>query len=209
MGRKKTPTSTMNVAEKQNTDLAKRLDGLITDVNALKNYLGISAQAINQYRLGISRPSIENLCKIADYYNVTTDYLLGRTEVKTIDENIITAAKTTGLTENALQKIKQSNLKGEYSYLINCGYLEDIAHCISLYKEHLLSVYLEDYKSKIAAEKAKKDGAVFVDLHIERSRNDAERRGYKADLIELALKITQGIDSDFREKYGDDDNDPH
>lgn len=45
MGRKKTPTSTMNVAEKQNTDLAKRLDGLITDVNALKNYLGISAQS--------------------------------------------------------------------------------------------------------------------------------------------------------------------
>ena len=84
MGRKKTPTSTMNVAEKQNTDLAKRLDGLITDANALKNYLGISAQAINQYRLGISRPSLENLCKIADYYHVTTDYLLGRTDVKTI-----------------------------------------------------------------------------------------------------------------------------
>ena len=86
MGRKKTPTSTMNVAEKQNTDLAKRLDSLITDVNALKNYLGISAQAINQYRLGISRPSLENLCKIADYYHVTTDYLLGRTTSRSIKD---------------------------------------------------------------------------------------------------------------------------
>ena len=56
MGRKKTPTSTMNVAEKQNTDLAKRLDGLITDVNALKNYLGISAQAINQYASIAGKP---------------------------------------------------------------------------------------------------------------------------------------------------------
>ena len=67
MGRKTIPASPMNVAEKQNTALAKRLDELITDTNALKTYLDISAQAINQYRLGISRPSLENLCKIADY----------------------------------------------------------------------------------------------------------------------------------------------
>lgn len=109
MGRKKTPTSTMNVAEKQNTDLAKRLDGLITDVNALKNYLGISAQAINQYRLGISRPSLENLCKIADYYHVTTDYLLGRTTSKSIDEDVLTTIQTVGLSDLAVYALKSDS----------------------------------------------------------------------------------------------------
>lgn len=95
MGRKPTPTSRMNVAEKQDTVLAKRLDELITDVSALKVYLGISAQAINQYRLGISRPSLENLCKIADYYHVTTDYLLGRTSMKRASQIFREALKKT------------------------------------------------------------------------------------------------------------------
>lgn len=111
MGRKKTPTSTMNVAEKQNTDLAKRLDGLITDANALKNYLGISAQAINQYRLGISRPSLENLCKIADYYHVTTDYLLGRTTSRSIKEDVLTTVQTVGLSDLAVYALKSDSTK--------------------------------------------------------------------------------------------------
>lgn len=109
MGRKTIPASSMNVAEKQNTTLAKRLDELITDTNALKTYLDISAQAINQYRLGISRPSLENLCKIADYYGVTTDYLLGRTTTKTVNEDIATTSKTTGLSEAAVTKLNEAN----------------------------------------------------------------------------------------------------
>lgn len=102
MGRRKSDISTLNVAEKQNTELAKRLDELITDTTALKEYLGVSAQAINQYRLGIARPSLENLCKIADFYNVTTDYLLGRTSIKTIRADIAAAGKVTGLSETAI-----------------------------------------------------------------------------------------------------------
>ena len=75
MGRKRSDTSKMNVAEKQETPLAKRLSELITDGNELKDFLGVSAQAINQYKLGLSRPSLENLCKIASYYGVSADYL--------------------------------------------------------------------------------------------------------------------------------------
>lgn len=105
MGRAKNPTSLMNVAEQQNTVLAKRLSGLITDVSELKDYLGVSPQAINQYRLGVSRPSLENLCKIADFYKVSTDYLLGRTETKTTEEDIAVAVKTTGLSEQAVNSL--------------------------------------------------------------------------------------------------------
>lgn len=111
MGRKTTPTSKMNVAEKQDTVLAKRLDQLITDVSALKAYLGISAQAINQYRLGISRPSLENLCKIADYYHVTTDYLLGRTTSRSIEENILTTIQTIGLSDLAVYALRSDSSK--------------------------------------------------------------------------------------------------
>lgn len=108
MGRKKSIASQMNVVEKQETALARTLDNLIVDSNDLKQYLGVSSQAINQYRLGISRPSLENLCKIADYYGVTTDYLLGRSEIKTAKEDVIVAAKTTGLTESAILSLQEA-----------------------------------------------------------------------------------------------------
>lgn len=105
MGRKKSPTSDMDVREKQLTPLARQLSELITDANALKEHLGVTMQAVNQYKLGLARPSLENLCKIADFYGVTTDYLLGRTKTRTINEDVATAIKTTGLSETAIKKL--------------------------------------------------------------------------------------------------------
>jgi transcriptional regulator with XRE-family HTH domain len=40
--------------------------------------LGIGNNSIVQYESGIRTPNIELLEKYADYFNVTTDYLLGR-----------------------------------------------------------------------------------------------------------------------------------
>lgn len=101
MSRKKNPASEMNVAEKQSLPLAQRLSALITDVSALKDCLGVSVQAINQYKLGVSRPSLENLCKIADFYGISTDYLLGRTEYAAKDVETTKVLEYVGLTENA------------------------------------------------------------------------------------------------------------
>lgn len=109
MGKKKNATSEMNVAEKQSTNLASRLNDLITDGEALKKYLNVSSQAINQYKLGISRPSLDNLCKIADYYKVSVDYLLGRTNTQTVEEDIQIACETTGLSENAVKILSDLN----------------------------------------------------------------------------------------------------
>ena len=38
---------------------------------------GISIASLSAYERGQYAPSIENLCKLADFYNVTVDYLLG------------------------------------------------------------------------------------------------------------------------------------
>ena len=42
------------------------------------NYLGVTVQAYYKYENEKSEPSINNLIKLADYYNVTLDYLVGR-----------------------------------------------------------------------------------------------------------------------------------
>lgn len=39
----------------------------------------VSQELISQYELGKTKPTVENLLKLADYFNCSTDYLLQRT----------------------------------------------------------------------------------------------------------------------------------
>ncbi len=41
--------------------------------------LEVSQELISHYETGKSKPNIETLIKLADYFNCSTDYLLGRT----------------------------------------------------------------------------------------------------------------------------------
>ena len=41
--------------------------------------LNITQVTYGRYELGTSEPTIETLCNLADYYNVSLDYLVGRT----------------------------------------------------------------------------------------------------------------------------------
>ena len=72
-----------NIAEKYNSVFATRLRQIIQErditQDSIATHIGVSRQTVSQYANGISDPSFETLGKIADYFNVTTDYLLGRT----------------------------------------------------------------------------------------------------------------------------------
>jgi len=56
--------------------------------------LDISSGRYSQYETGIRNPSYELLIKIADFYGVTTDYLLGHQSISQVilDEKILLAA---------------------------------------------------------------------------------------------------------------------
>ena len=55
----------------------------LTQVEMAKK-LGISRSTIGMYETGAREPDFETLEKIADFFNVDTDYLLGRTEQTTV-----------------------------------------------------------------------------------------------------------------------------
>lgn len=42
--------------------------------------LGVTQAAYSMYESGVREPDKDTLFKLADYFNVTTDYLLGRTD---------------------------------------------------------------------------------------------------------------------------------
>lgn len=45
----------------------------------LAAYLSLSTGTISNYENGVHFPDLRTLCKLADYFDVTTDYLLNRT----------------------------------------------------------------------------------------------------------------------------------
>ena len=42
--------------------------------------LGMKQSSINRYELGLSSPTLETLLKYADYFDVSLDYIFGRTD---------------------------------------------------------------------------------------------------------------------------------
>lgn len=68
--------------------------------------LGLTPQAFSYFVNG-REPNYETLGKIADYFQVSVDYLLGRSDVKTADPNLEAACKYTGLSEKAVNILSE------------------------------------------------------------------------------------------------------
>lgn len=47
---------------------------------AVSKEIGVSRYAIYSYEKGKTAPTLDGLIMLADYFDVTTDYLLGRTD---------------------------------------------------------------------------------------------------------------------------------
>lgn len=72
-------------------------------ITALSNALGISRQAVSQYADGTGQPNADKLTRIADFFGVSTDWLLGRSGgVKEVNADIIGAAQYTKLAESVI-----------------------------------------------------------------------------------------------------------
>lgn len=63
----------------------------------LGNALGVSKQSVSNWENGNIMPSIDLLVRIADYFGVTTDYLLGRGNDRAINTKGLTDSQITHL----------------------------------------------------------------------------------------------------------------
>lgn len=79
-----------------NMEIGKILTALRKEKNIgqkeLAAYLRLSTGTISNYENGVHSPDLNTLCKLADYFDVTTDYLLNRTSYrytpKKMDQNL-------------------------------------------------------------------------------------------------------------------------
>lgn len=85
-------TELMKVNDKKQADIAELLE--------------VTRQSVSQYCGGVSLPPVDKLVMLADYFDVSTDYLLGRTDVKTTDTTVKEICAYTGLCEEAIKVLK-------------------------------------------------------------------------------------------------------
>jgi len=75
------------------------------NISELAEYLKISPDAVNQWRAGYTRPSIDKLGEIAKFFGVTTDYLLGVTPDNIPNLDVRAVVEKTRLTKSAIERL--------------------------------------------------------------------------------------------------------
>ena len=99
------------------TDVKKVIGQRINELLATNNvkqkelaaYLSIPDNTISYFAKGTRVPNTEQIIKIAGYFNVSTDYLLGKTDVRTTDTELKNVAEYMGLSEDVIEKFARRN----------------------------------------------------------------------------------------------------
>lgn len=132
--------------------LAERLENLIEEkkdtdytlsIPKQCKQMDIPLQTFYKYKNAESDCSITYLSIIADYYGVSTDYLLGRTNAKSPNSKIQAVCNTVGLSDKAVKKlmdIKENNDTTGYSDILSVS-IEDISfeNYLALISTYILS----------------------------------------------------------------------
>ncbi|MBR2924243.1 MAG: helix-turn-helix transcriptional regulator [Clostridia bacterium] len=73
----------------------------------LAEAVGVARQTISQYMDGKAQPTIDKFSLIADFFDVSADYLLGKTPVEEINIEKKAISKATGLNRKSLQLLEK------------------------------------------------------------------------------------------------------
>lgn len=88
-----------------------RLNQLMDDTNtthtALAEYLNLTRQAVSSYLDGKAFPTLEKFYKICNFFNVSSDYLLGFTNSTLKDTTLQQLTDKTGLSSNTVKVLEE------------------------------------------------------------------------------------------------------
>ena len=73
----------------------------------LASYLDITPQSVGQYTDGKSLPTADKIIKMAKYFDVSTDYLLGVSNVSTYNADLLSVSNFLGISEKAVKGLKE------------------------------------------------------------------------------------------------------
>lgn len=111
--------------EKKKSPLPTRLRELVANgkwtQKEIASAVGVKPQSISQYLDGTVNPSYSVLIGLADLFGVSTDYLLGRTSIKTSDMILSGAAEHLGLSQRAISTLQSNKTVQNVTNHMLCG----------------------------------------------------------------------------------------
>jgi len=108
MGRTKKITNVKKYYDPFPKRLRELLDRPGETQGKLADFINVNRQSIGQWKDGTTSPDINALDKIAEYYNVSADYLLGRSDVASPNVTIQAIHEKTGLSDKAIEELMRS-----------------------------------------------------------------------------------------------------
>lgn len=104
----------------------------------LADFVGVKRQTVAQWKDGKTAPDVYNFQKIAEYFKLPYEYLLGESDSK-VHENMI-LAQTLGLSDQALEKLKRWAGEGDFvqdlrrseivSQIISHDAFDELVRCV-------------------------------------------------------------------------------
>lgn len=156
--------------------------------------IGITQQTYGRYENGARRPDLEIIERMAVYFKVSADYLLGLKNVRTPDYNLQAASGVTGLSQETIEHIWEligNPMFPESEYLLNM-IIQFISPdiMISAIKAHDHIMKLHTLRTKIL-EKFNKAQNTNLPLSLvdaeEYDYEEARRLGLSKELADFAL----------------------
>ena len=154
--------------------IGKRINALLGEQDRkqkeLANHLGVTDNTISYFCSGKRTPNTAQIGLIAAFFNVSTDYLLGRTDAWTTDKDLKFVCEYTGLSEEAVRalcviksdfhdlKKQQNHFQDIPSEFVNVFISGGSLHILSLYAAQFLIAIMEQIEShKLAIDILKTD----------------------------------------------------
>lgn len=94
-----------------NVRIRELMDANNTTSAMLAKQVGLSEQGVRQWTSGNSRPDIDKIIEIANYFEVSIDYLFGKVDYKSKKNEEMTVSET-GLSEAAAKRIRRIGVAG-------------------------------------------------------------------------------------------------
>jgi len=148
--------------EKEIFDFAVSLNKAIANkgltLTQIATDLGLKQSSLTNYTSGTAEAGISTLVKLAEYLEVSSDYLLGRAEINKSEKAKLTSMDYMGLSAEAVEKLCENKNNPEHplyamlaSYLIGKGYFDDIVYLLEktlLQYEQAKLLYIENEKQQ-------------------------------------------------------------
>lgn len=153
---------------------------------------GVASGAMSEWASDTKTANIDSLYKIAKYFGVSTDYLLGLTDIRSPDVNIQKLAKETGLSEEcieALKTIHETDVVADKTGRVKYEFSETINFLVESEPDFSPIVWIGRY---LSVPEIKADHYISVDGKVRKKSNcrSIDRDGFvdiSQDVIEDAF----------------------